>query len=334
MKTFLQWLGGDASPSRPVDISAVPKSFPSPQAQGAAVDPENAPANKPNVTLPLHSVVGTSAPAPSSAAAPPPTAAAASMGKVEALLKKGLNALAALPPDERGTSLVINDIGELLRDVGRMEEAKQLFEEALAARRQRLGGSDGKTLTSLNSLGLLLREMGDLSAARPLLTEALASRRQTQGDAHPETLTAMNNLGALLKAMGDLDGAEALYAEALEGRKAVLGASHPDTLTSINNLASLYRSQGRLYEAEPLLAEAAATARTVLGDSHPHTKIFEKGLSAVQTQTQTHRAREQRGLQSFRARPQAGPQASHHIYTAPTQMEGPPPSRRQQLKPR
>ena len=99
--------------------------------------------------------------------------------------------------------------------------------------------------------------------------------------------------------------------------------------------ASLFRSQGRLYEAEPLLQEAAATAREVLGDSHPHTKIFEKGLSAVQTQTQTHRAREtareQRGQQpTYRARDLA---TSHRIYTQPTELEGQT-ARRQQLKPR
>jgi tetratricopeptide (TPR) repeat protein len=119
-------------------------------------------------------------------------------------LEHALTVLGQLEPSERGTSWLINDVAEALREQGRRQEARALFAEALDARRAALGNDDPGTLTSLNNLGLLLREMGELAGAKALLEEAVAARRKAQGDAHPETLTAINNLGALLKAQGAL----------------------------------------------------------------------------------------------------------------------------------
>lgn len=55
--------------------------------------------------------------APSSASTrQPPTA--------QELLERGLATLEKTPKEERGTSLLINDVGELLREQGRLEEAR------------------------------------------------------------------------------------------------------------------------------------------------------------------------------------------------------------------
>lgn len=196
--------------------------------------------------------------------------------------------LASLLPEERAPSLAINEVGELLRELRRFEEARALFEEALAGRRARLGNTHPSTLVSLNNLGLLLRELGQLSGARSLLEEAVVVRRATQGDRHPETLTSINNLGALLKAEGELDAAQTLYAEALDARREVLGHAHPDTLTSINNLASVYQARGEqqaevkdLVAAERLLAEGVGVSRRVLGSDHTHSRVFAVNLARV-----------------------------------------------------
>ena len=231
------------------------------------------------------SVSALQVPLPQAAPAPAPAPAvdqiAAAAAALETLLVAGLAELARLPPRERGTSMLINDVGELLRESGRTEEAKTLFMEALNARRLELGDRDAMTLTSMNNLGLLLREEGRYDEARPLLEEACQARREMQGDDHPETLTSINNLGALLKAAGDLEEAEPLYLETLKARRRVLGHSHPDTLTSINNLASLFQASSRFQEAHTLLVEASREAKKVLGQDHPHTRIFRANLNAL-----------------------------------------------------
>ena len=97
--------------------------------------------------------------------------------------------------------------------MGKREEARPLFEEALQACRATLGDRHPSTLTSINNLGLLLHAMGKLEEARPLLEEALQAQRETLGDRHPDTLTSISNFGMALHANKVLDGAQQLYEE-------------------------------------------------------------------------------------------------------------------------
>lgn len=213
--------------------------------------------------------------------------------------------LALMEPDERGTSLLINDVGEVLRATGKLDEAKKLFTDALAVRRRVLGNGDPKTLTSLNNLGLVLYEQRRYYEAMPLLEEAVAARRGVQGHRHPETLTAINNLAACHRAVGQLDHAEPLYVEALEARRSVLGNRHPDTLTSLNNLAQLYQASATvetLAMAEPLLKEALLGAKLELGEEHAHAQIFARNLEALQAKLRQLEAMEIRTASLLKGR--------------------------------
>ena len=49
-----------------------------------------------------------------------------------------------------------NQVANLLHDQGRLEEARQLFEEALDACREQLGDRHEHTLVLINNLGSLL----------------------------------------------------------------------------------------------------------------------------------------------------------------------------------
>ena len=113
----------------------------------------------------------------------------------DALVIQAQTALARLPEAERGTSVLLSKMGELLRTMSQLEEAKPLFEEALQASRETLGDRDPRTLTSINNMGKLLNGMDQLEEARPLLEEALQARKETLGNRHPDTLTSINNLG-------------------------------------------------------------------------------------------------------------------------------------------
>ena len=104
------------------------------------------------------------------------------------LINAGIEQLALMDKDTRGTSVVINDVAELLREAGKLEEAKKLFTEALEVRRRVLG-MDGRTLTSINNLALLLREekaaLGGAAAARGNgAHEARDAGRHEPRDAH------------------------------------------------------------------------------------------------------------------------------------------------------
>jgi tetratricopeptide (TPR) repeat protein len=110
----------------------------------------------------------------------------------EALVAQAQAALARLPAAKRGTSVLLNRLGLLLQKMGKQEEARPLYEEALQARRATLGDRHPSTLISLNNMGGLLQDMGKLKEARPLLEEALQTCRETLGDRHPSTLASLS----------------------------------------------------------------------------------------------------------------------------------------------
>ena len=151
------------------------------------------------------------------------------------------------------------------------QEARPLYERALAIREKLLGPEHPDTATSLNQLALLLQDQGDLAGARPLHERALAIREKVLGPEHPDTAVSLNNLASLLQAQGDLAGARPLFERALAICEKVLGPEHPDTAPSLNNLARLLQAQGDLAGARPLYERALAIYEKVLGPEHPET---------------------------------------------------------------
>jgi len=199
----------------------------------------------------------------------------------EWLAAEGRAALMRIPSQERATSVLQHNLGSLLQDQGKLDEAGVLLREALEAKRATLGDRHPGTLGSINNLGSLLQDQGKLDEAGVLLREALEARRATLGDRHPDTLTSMNNLGSLLYAQGKLDEAGVLLREALEAIRATLGDRHPHTLMSMNNLGSLLHAQGKLDEAGVLLREALEAKRATLGDRHPDTLSSMNNLGSL-----------------------------------------------------
>ena len=117
----------------------------------------------------------------------------------EALVAQGRAALARWPAAKRGTYALLGKLGLLLKEMGRLKEARPLLEEYMHGCRGTLGDRHPNTLYSVCCMGMLLQAMGQLEEARPLLEEALQAKRETLGDRHPNTLTSIYNLGALLE---------------------------------------------------------------------------------------------------------------------------------------
>ena len=73
----------------------------------------------------------------------------------------------------------INNLGSLLQDQGKLDEAGALLREALEAMRATLGDRHPNTLVSINNLGTLLQAQGKLDEAGVLYREALEAKRAT-----------------------------------------------------------------------------------------------------------------------------------------------------------
>ncbi len=200
------------------------------------------------------------------------------------LKRLGLHKLAALPQeealtirrtilgsDDRITLKSIQNMGSLLSDWGKRDEAMAFQQEALEGYRRVLGDNHRRTLASINNMGVLLQGQSRLAEAMTFTQEALDGYRQLLGDDDPSTLRSFHNMGSLLKDMGKPDEAMPFYQEALAGRRLVLGNDHQATLRTINSMGALIKSQGDLDEAMPLYQEALESRRRVLGNYHPDT---------------------------------------------------------------
>jgi len=131
----------------------------------------------------------------------------------EALLAQGQAALGRLPAAERSGNILLYRMGALLLDIGKLEEARPLYEEALQGRRETLGDRHDDTLTSISLLAYLLEEQGKLVEAIPLYTELLEGNVLLLGMEHGKTRRAAKRLVSKLREVGQQEEAEALAAK-------------------------------------------------------------------------------------------------------------------------
>jgi serine/threonine-protein kinase len=166
-------------------------------------------------------------------------------------------------------------LARLNANLGRLEPALALAEEAVAERRRLAAGDTPELAESLNILATARQENGDYAAAESAFREALAIRQRLHGDRHADTAESVNNLAVLLAMRGDdadRGEVERLERRGLELRRQVFGDRHLETAQSLNNLAVflyLRREAGDVDAAVDLLAEALAIRDAELGADHP-----------------------------------------------------------------
>jgi tetratricopeptide (TPR) repeat protein len=146
-------------------------------------------------------------------------------------------------------------LGRLYYDQGKLQEAEEMYQRALAGYEKALGPNHEThppTLNTVNNLGLLYSDQGKLKEAEEMYQRALAGCEKALGPDHTSTLGTVNNLGLLYKNQGKLKEAEEMYQRALAGYEKALGPDHTSTLGTVNNLGLLYKKQGKLKEAEEM----------------------------------------------------------------------------------
>ncbi|KAM0712532.1 hypothetical protein Q7P37_011629 [Cladosporium fusiforme] len=175
------------------------------------------------------------------------------------------------PGMERVSSSMWRIVGVVVRDEGRVEEARQLQIKAVETLTQTLGEEDRQTLFAMDDLVRTLMEQGSWEQANELASRAVESRKKALGEEHRDTLNSMRRLAATWRRQGRLIDAENLYQRILRLRRNENGDSDSESLDVKHNLALVYLDQGRLEEAEKLQMEMLKATRSALGDEHEAT---------------------------------------------------------------
>jgi tetratricopeptide (TPR) repeat protein len=92
----------------------------------------------------------------------------------------------------------MNNLAGWYSNLGRQQEAIELREEVLKARKRTLGDEHPNTLVSINNLARWYSNLGRQQEAIKLGEEVLKARKRTLGEEHPDTLVSMNNLNFFL----------------------------------------------------------------------------------------------------------------------------------------
>ena len=178
-----------------------------------------------------------------------------------------------------------------LSELGRYQEACDLYEDTLARRRRVLGENHPESLFAANSLALQLIELGDKQAARDLLADALSRMRQAHGDDILVTSGFASNLARALFDLGETDAARRLHEAALTGFRQAVGDDHPSTIECAMDLARDMQELGQAGAARHLHEDALARNRRVLGDDHPQTlRCVEELAADLRAAGDTHTA--------------------------------------------
>jgi tetratricopeptide (TPR) repeat protein len=105
----------------------------------------------------------------------------------------------------------LNGIGNLYSNQGKLQEAQEMYQRALAGKEKALGPDHTSTLNTVNNLGLLYSDQGKRKEAEEMYQRALAGCEKALGPDHTSTLDTVSNLGILYSNQGKLKEAEEMY---------------------------------------------------------------------------------------------------------------------------
>ena len=104
-----------------------------------------------------------------------------------------------LGPNHPTMAVLLDELGDRYRVLGRLTEAEPPYVRALAIREKALGSQHPDVAQSLNNLAALYRTQGRYAEAEPLYQRAIAIREEALGREHPDVATSLENYAALLR---------------------------------------------------------------------------------------------------------------------------------------
>jgi tetratricopeptide (TPR) repeat protein len=153
----------------------------------------------------------------------------------------------------------LNNLGSRLRRLERLDEAAQVFGEALALGRRALGEDHPKLAVTLNNLGGVLQQRGRYAEALDHFSKALAIVRRETPD-HERVFFLELRVQEMRLELGELEAAVAVLRPALERWRPLLVEDRPDWIArGAGDLGEALRRLGRFAAAEPLLIESFET---------------------------------------------------------------------------
>lgn len=159
------------------------------------------------------------------------------------------------------------NLANILRDLARFDEAREVDQEVLKGQLELLGPDHVHTLQTRGSLAGDMRALGDYQAALDLDEVTYESSRELFGEEYRGTLSAASNLALSYLLTGRFREALAQDRQTLERRGSVLGSTNPRTLNSGSAVARDLLEAGRYGEAVSRMEAVWKQCVETLGDT-------------------------------------------------------------------
>jgi Tetratricopeptide repeat len=139
---------------------------------------------------------------------------------------------------------------ELYRVQGRLEEAKQVFRQEVAGRRDSLGAQSKSYISLLSTLALIEVKTGNLQEAESVSRRAVGASRKLNGEDSHDTIGAENYLAYILFRRARFTELESLQLELIPRKikHKEIGEAASSTLNSQNYLVVAYYFQEKYEE--------------------------------------------------------------------------------------
>ena len=193
-----------------------------------------------------------------------------------------------------------NDAGQRSLNSGRLQEAEQALQSAIAEAEQ-LGPESSQLAATLQSLGQLRMQAKEYAAAQEQFERALRMRERTLGREHASLVPTLTALASIHETRGELEPAEELLRRALEINEQQLGAAHPEVAATLHNLAKLLFKRRDFTKADRLLIRLLEIKRA-LGKEHPEVAAVLASLARLRQVVGKHDQGEQLWRQALAIR--------------------------------
>lgn len=186
----------------------------------------------------------------------------------EELYREALSILEKHPDDGADVrARVMGGLGLFRARQGRIDEAKDILEKALAGASSALGNRNVTTASLKACLGQIYIMQRRAPDAEPLLKDAVEIQRAEHASVGDRVVSEAA-LGAAWMQEGRYSAAEPILQQAVEEARE-LGELHPTYGTALAALADLYRAEGKQARMEPLLRKAQAIFTAAFGAESP-----------------------------------------------------------------
>jgi len=188
--------------------------------------------------------------------------------RADSLFSAALAALRRHRPAEEATPPTrLQQYGNFLFNVGRLEEAEPVLQEGLALA-SRAGLPAAELVPALNSLGMVREHHGDARGAKARYREAIAAGAGIGGPAAASLLGPLANLANILKLEDSLPLADSLQGLAVEQARNAYGGRHEVVGATLTGRADIRRRRGDLPGAETDLRDAVRILAAALPPDH------------------------------------------------------------------